>query len=433
MTSINKKNQRTNLYGKPINQLTNKTSTHFLFILFVLLSCLFSAAFACAATSSIPAATLKGVSITDFASKNIPPQAVIKYTENNNTVNFDAGTSNDSDGSIAEYKWDFGDGASGTGVTVSHVYSGEGNYPVTLSVIDDKGGVSIVQTNVVLQSSVMISNLSPATYKVSTLNIGDTTYVDRSYTITGMSDELKGLEGIKTLNDDKQNNSSAFISFDINQKATLYIAYDSRATVYPSWLTKDFARTSLSIETTDTNLSHFSIWKKTVLSGTVSLPGNMNGSPSGVKTNYFILVKLLPSVMISNILPANYKISTLNIGDTTYVDRSYVITGMSDELKGLKGIKTVNDDKQNNSSAFVSFDVNQKATLYIAYDSRATVYPSWLTKDFIRTSLSIETTDTALSHFSIWKKSVLSGAVSLPGNMNGSPSGVKTNYFVLVK
>ncbi len=424
MTSTNKNNQSTN---QPINKQV-------LSILFVLLSCLFSATFACAATSSVPAATLKSVTITDSTSKNIPPHAVIKYTENGNTVNFDASGSNDSDGSIADYKWEFGDGITGAGVTDSHVYSGNGNFPVTLSVVDNNNGVSIVQTDILLQPSAMISNISPANYQVSALNIGDTTYVDRSYTITGMSDELKGLEGIKTANDDKHNSSSILMSFKINQKATLYIAYDSRASAYPSWLTKNFVRTSLTIETTDTTLSHFSIWKKSVLSGTVTLPGNMNGSPAGVGTNYLVLVKLLQSpVVISNVSPANYQISALNIGDTTYVDRSYTITGMSDELRGLEGIKTANGDKNNTASTAVTFNVDQNATLYIAYDSRATVYPSWLTKDFVRTSLSIETTDASLSHFSIWEKSVSSGSVTLPGNMNGSPAGVGSNYFVLVK
>ncbi|MFW8600177.1 PKD domain-containing protein [Desulfobacterota bacterium M19] len=428
MTSINKKQQRINASA---HQPTNK---QIMFFLLVLLTCFFSAAFASAVTSSIPAATLKSVTITDSTSGNIPPHAVIKYTENGNTVNFDASGSSDSDGTIASYKWNFGDGITGTGNKITHIYSGNGDFHVTLAVVDDNNSVSIVQTKILLQPSVTISDLSPAKYKISTLNIGSTTYIDRAYTISGMSDELRGLEGIETANDDKHNNSSAFMKFNINQNATLYVAYDSRATVYPSWLTKDFVRTSLSIETTDAVLSHFSIWKKSVLSGTVTLPGNMNGSPAGVKTNYFVLIKMLRSpVVVSNVSPATYRLSALNIGDTTYVDRSYTITGMSDELKGLKGIETANDDKHNNSSAFMKFNINQNATLYVAYDSRATVYPSWLTKDFVRTSLSIETTDAVLSHFSIWKKSVLGGTVTLPGNMNGSPVGVKTNYFVLIK
>ena len=41
-------------------------------------------------------------------------------------VQFDAAGSSDSDGSIASYAWDFGDGASGAGVSASHQYTAEG-------------------------------------------------------------------------------------------------------------------------------------------------------------------------------------------------------------------------------------------------------------------------------------------------------------------
>jgi len=150
MTSTNKTNQLTN---KPTNQLANK---QVLSVLFVLLTCLFSAAFVYAATSSIPAATLKSVTITDSASKNIPPHAVIKYTQQGETVNFDASGSNDSDGSIADYKWDFGDGKTGAGVTVSHMYAGYRAFPVTLAVVDDKGGWGLYKIKSTLAITIFI-------------------------------------------------------------------------------------------------------------------------------------------------------------------------------------------------------------------------------------------------------------------------------------
>jgi PKD repeat protein len=57
----------------------------------------------------------------------------------NETVHFDASDSFDPDGSIESYKWDFGDGAGGTGVTPTHRYAQSGDYIVTLEVIDDTG------------------------------------------------------------------------------------------------------------------------------------------------------------------------------------------------------------------------------------------------------------------------------------------------------
>ena len=48
---------------------------------------------------------------------------------------FDGGTSTDDQG-ITRYRWDFGDGKGGRGVTVSHKYASAGTYTVTLTVRD---------------------------------------------------------------------------------------------------------------------------------------------------------------------------------------------------------------------------------------------------------------------------------------------------------
>ncbi|MGC9529868.1 MAG: PKD domain-containing protein [Candidatus Bipolaricaulaceae bacterium] len=59
-------------------------------------------------------------------------------------VGFDASASRDEDGVIVRYLWDLGDGTirSTTEDQLEHRYSGDGNYTVTLVVIDDYGDVS---------------------------------------------------------------------------------------------------------------------------------------------------------------------------------------------------------------------------------------------------------------------------------------------------
>ncbi|MDH5690975.1 MAG: PKD domain-containing protein, partial [Candidatus Bathyarchaeota archaeon] len=52
----------------------------------------------------------------------------------NETITFNAADSYDPDGYIVNYSWDFGDGNTATGVTVSHAYSDNGSYSVTLTV-----------------------------------------------------------------------------------------------------------------------------------------------------------------------------------------------------------------------------------------------------------------------------------------------------------
>ena len=57
----------------------------------------------------------------------------------NQSISFDGSGSTDSDGSIASYSWDFGDGTTGSGVTPIHTYTSSGVYEVILTVTDDVG------------------------------------------------------------------------------------------------------------------------------------------------------------------------------------------------------------------------------------------------------------------------------------------------------
>jgi PKD repeat protein len=58
------------------------------------------------------------------------------------TVNFDASGSNDSDGSIEQYEWDFGGEQTGSGRTITHTFNDEGIHIITLTVYDDDGASS---------------------------------------------------------------------------------------------------------------------------------------------------------------------------------------------------------------------------------------------------------------------------------------------------
>lgn len=61
----------------------------------------------------------------------------------NQSVSFSATGSNDPDGTIIAYEWDFGDGEGATGFTVNHVFRNPGTYTVKLTVTDDKGAQAI--------------------------------------------------------------------------------------------------------------------------------------------------------------------------------------------------------------------------------------------------------------------------------------------------
>ena len=68
---------------------------------------------------------------------NQEPTASFTFETANLSCSFDASGSTDSDGSIVTYAWSFGDGSSGSGVTVSHTYGTAGTYTVTLTVTDE--------------------------------------------------------------------------------------------------------------------------------------------------------------------------------------------------------------------------------------------------------------------------------------------------------
>ncbi len=89
--------------------------------------------------------TVKDNEKVDTASQqvvlNFPPSASFIYSCNSSTgtCNFNASNSTDPDGTIVSYNWDFGDGSTGKGVTVSHTYFHHDYYPVNLTVIDNDG------------------------------------------------------------------------------------------------------------------------------------------------------------------------------------------------------------------------------------------------------------------------------------------------------
>ncbi len=69
------------------------------------------------------------------------PQFIVssKRIETGTSVVFDADLSQDADGTITSYEWDFGDGNTDTGEKVSHAFSSSGDYIVELEVEDNSG------------------------------------------------------------------------------------------------------------------------------------------------------------------------------------------------------------------------------------------------------------------------------------------------------
>ena len=82
-------------------------------------------------------------------------KAIADVTSGNSplAVNFDGSGSYDSDGSIVDFSWDFGDGNSANMANPSHTFATAGEYVATLTVTDDKGGTDSASVTITVTDS----------------------------------------------------------------------------------------------------------------------------------------------------------------------------------------------------------------------------------------------------------------------------------------
>jgi PKD repeat protein len=81
--------------------------------------------------------------IADFS---ISPAKPLVYE----TVYFNASLSSDPDGTIVSWSWNFGDGATASGVEATNSYSTAGTFTVTLKVTDNNGGSKSSQKTITI-------------------------------------------------------------------------------------------------------------------------------------------------------------------------------------------------------------------------------------------------------------------------------------------
>ncbi|MGD9130749.1 MAG: PKD domain-containing protein [Candidatus Bathyarchaeota archaeon] len=111
------------------------------------------------------------ISVTKTVRNKSP---VANFTESAHTVytgeniDFDASGSYDPDGAIVSYLWDFGDGNTATGVTVSHAYADNGIYVVNLTVTDNDGATASAHATKTITNRPPVANFTESAHTVDT-------------------------------------------------------------------------------------------------------------------------------------------------------------------------------------------------------------------------------------------------------------------------
>ncbi|WP_271728535.1 PKD domain-containing protein [Aquimarina algiphila] len=100
-------------------------------------------------------------------------------------VSFDATASTDANGDTLTYAWDFGDGTTGTGITVDHLYAAIGEYTATLTVSDGSKTGTKTTTITVTNGSPVASFTASAETGVAPLAV--------SFDASGSSDPAGGV------------------------------------------------------------------------------------------------------------------------------------------------------------------------------------------------------------------------------------------------
>jgi len=153
-----------------------------------------------------------------------------------------------------------------------------------------------------------------------------------------------------------------------------------------------------------------------------------------VLTLFFVLA--LPefdkAYAVDLIAPSNYAKNTLSIGSEYYLDRAYKIDSQPAGFENHTAILTRNDDKNVSDSEHIILNLSSSATIYVAYDQRASSLPTWL-ESFTSTGDKVYSDgDSSMEYFRLYKKDYPPGQVVLGGNHCGGDTGAGSNYIVYI-
>jgi tetratricopeptide (TPR) repeat protein len=127
--------------------------------------------------------------------------------------------------------------------------------------------------------------------------------------------------------------------------------------------------------------------------------------------------------VINNTSPSNYVWERLEAGGAVYVDRQLKYVDVPASCAGLDVLRTAGEDAGARRDAFVCFDVNYGARVYVAHDPRILTKPPWLAAF----ADSWEFLDLGETGLQLAWRDFLPGRVALGGN-----EGAAGNMYTVV-
>src|SRR5579862_1990449 len=126
-----------------------------------------------------------------------------------------------------------------------------------------------------------------------------------------------------------------------------------------------------------------------------------------------------------------YSLAPSALNSLAFIDRSYRLN--SSPAAGLIILRQAEDDKNVTATTHIKITVPPSTYVYIAYDSRATTLPDWLSTGWTRYLTFTETfvgqSGVTMSYYQ--SNTNLGGQIILGGNMAPGASGALRNYIVI--
>lgn len=189
---------------------------------------------------------------------------------------------------------------------------------------------------------VSISNLSHQNYKIieNGLLSGTNQYIDRKIKFMKIPSFVKGATFIQTANDDKNSKGEDYLTFDVDQDVSVYIAHSNEVNTKPLWLKNNYKDLGKDIITTDGN---YRLFKKEFSKGQISIGGNIEKEDDRGKSMYtIIVVSKSNSLTNSKMSDVDEKLSDLGISEFPNKKELENIT-VPEKLLNVKGVLSEED------------------------------------------------------------------------------------------